>query len=181
MKRAALRSIPGTDSYWFLRARHGLSLIRYPRLYPAILAFLREAASRTRSLCESRSIFNQVTFAARRENALEWNGSIAPANRIRPRRSIDLHEIGCKKTGEIFSARARRGKAWAKLRGGNTLAAPGSRARNPAWQISRRACRGSLRNWARGHQARQAGGRSRDAGRSLSPSRRLFPARQDIA
>ncbi len=119
--------------------------------------------------------------AARRENALDWNGSIARANHIRSRGSIDLHEIGCKKTGEIFCARARGGQAWAKPPGGDTLAASGSSARNPARQVSRRACRGSLRNWARGDQARQARGRSFDAGRSLSPSRRLFPARQGFA
>src|ERR1700730_11756012 len=120
-------------------------------------------------------------FAARRENALDWNGSIARANHMRSHGSIDLHEIGCKKTGEIFCAGAKRGQAWTKPPGGNTLAAPGSSARNSAWQISRRVCRGSLRNWARGDQARQEGGRWRDAGRSLSPSRRLFPARQGFA
>jgi len=119
-------------------------------------------------------------FAARGENALDWD-RFDRANHIRSRGSIDLHAIGCKKTGEIFRARARGGQAWAKPPEGNTLAAPGSSARNPARQVARRAGRGSLRNWRRGDQARQAGGRSRDAWRSLSPSRRLFSPGQGFA
>ena len=148
-----------------------------PAVLPCTYSLLCARQTQERALSAKAG----VMFAARRKNALEWNGSIAPANHIRSRGSIDLHEIGCKKTGEIFRARARRGQAWAQPPGGNTLAAPGSSARNPAWQISRRACRGSLRNWRRGDQARQAGGRSRDAWRSLSPSRRLFPTRQAFA
>ena len=90
-------------------------------------------------------------------------------------------KLVAKKPAKSFARGQGGGQAWTKPPGGDTLAAPGSSARNPAWQISRRDCRGSLRNWARGDQARQAGGRSRDAWRSLSPSRRLFPAGQGFA